>query len=350
MYLYAQGIAMTGNSLIFENNSSLQTYYNSGNNPINNQVTFNGVAHLVLGNHNETFSGTVSGVGGFVLNYYDSQAIFSSSNTYSGPTVIGDTNDSPEVALSGNGSISHSSPIFFGGNNPTAPRIDVSGRSDQTLTLASGQMLEGVGGINGSLVVSSGATISPGGTNTTIGITTGANPVGALAASDNITLNGTTIMKLNGTTNDVVEAAANITYGGTLNLANISGSPLAAGNSFQIYNAANYLGTFASINPATPGAGLAWNTNQLSSSGVISVVSATGGPVIGSTHLSNGNFIFRGTGGSANGTYYVLTSTNILAPLPAWTPIATNMYDNSGDFSVTNPLSAGRQRFYIIKQ
>ena len=349
MYLYAQGIAMTGNSLIFDNGAALQTYYNGGNNPINNQVTLNGVAHFVLGNHSESFSNVVSGAGGFVLDYYDHDVVFSSANTYTGPTVIGSSGNTPEVSLAGNGSISDSSLIFFGGNDPTVGHIDVSGRFDQTLTLASGQTLEGVGGINGSLVVSSGAIISPGGTNTTIGITTGANPVGALAASGSITLNGATIIKLNGTTNDIVETTANLTYGGTLNLANINSSPLAAGNSFQIFSAATYSGTFASINPATPGAGLAWNTSQLSS-GIISVVSSSAGPVIGSTSASGGNFIFSGTGGPDNGTYYVLTSTNLLTPLSSWTPITTNSFNSSGGFSVTNSLSAGPHRYFIIKQ
>ncbi|HEY1787724.1 MAG TPA: hypothetical protein VGJ73_06185, partial [Verrucomicrobiae bacterium] len=223
-------------------------------------------------------------------------------------------------------------------------------RPDQTLTLASGQTLAGIGGINGSLVVSNGATLTPAGTNTTIGITTGSNPVGAIAASTSITLNGTTVIKLDGTSNDVIEAAANIMYGGTLNLANISGAPLTAGNSFQIFNAATYSGSFSSITPATPGSGLTWNTSQLSS-GIISVVGGPNGPVVGSAKVAGGNFIFSGSGGVTNGTYYVLTSTNLLTPLPGWTPIATNMYDGSGNFSVTNPLSASNhQRFYIIKQ
>ena len=53
--------------------------------------------------------------------------------------------------------------------------MDVTGRADQTLTLASGQTLGGNGGVNGNLVVGSGATLAPGGTNTTIGITVGAS-------------------------------------------------------------------------------------------------------------------------------------------------------------------------------
>jgi len=45
--------------------------------------------------------------------------------------------------------------------------------------------------------------------------------------------------------NDVIQAAANIHYGGTLNLVNISSSPLVAGNSFQVFSAASYTGSFA---------------------------------------------------------------------------------------------------------
>ncbi len=346
MYLYSSGIAMTGNNLIFEDGSILQTYYNGGNNPINNQVTFNGVAHWVLGDHTMSFSNVLSGVGGFVLDYYNNDVVFSSSNTYSGPTIIGSGGNSPQVALSGKGSITHSSLIFFGGADPTVSHVDASGRSDQTLALANGQTLAGAGGITGNLVVGAGAVLSPGGTNTTIGITTGSNPTGGIAASGNVTLGGTTVIKLNGTTNDVVLAGGSITYGGTLNLANISGTALAGGNSFKIFNAATYLGSFSGITPATPGTGLTWNTSQLSS-GVISV-SGGAGVVISSTVLSGTNLIFSGSGGTANSPYNVLTTTNLQNSV--WIPIATNAFDSNGNFSVTNPIVHGvPQEFYMIK-
>ncbi len=346
MYLYSSGIAMTGNNLIFEDGSILQTYYNGGNNPINNQVTFNGVAHWVLGDHTMSFSNVLSGVGGFVLDYYNNDVVFSSSNTYSGPTIIGSGGNSPQVALSGKGSITHSSLIFFGGADPTVSHIDASGRADQTLALANGQTLEGAGGITGNLVVGSGAVLSPGGTNTTIGITTGSNPTGGIAASGNVTLGGTTVIKLNGTTNDVVLAGGSITYGGALNLANISGTALAGGNSFKIFNAATYLGSFSGITPATPGTGLTWNTSQLSS-GVISV-SGGAGVVISSTTVSGTNLVFSGSGGTANSPYNVLTTTNLQSNV--WIPIATNAFDSSGNFSVTNPIAHGvPQEFYLIK-
>ena len=85
----------------------------------------------------------------FRVDIYNHAMIFSAANIYSGPTIIG---DGPQVWLAGNGSISHSSLIFFGGSNPSSVHMDVTGRSDQTLTLASGQTLAGIGAINGKLV------------------------------------------------------------------------------------------------------------------------------------------------------------------------------------------------------
>ncbi len=73
-------------------------------------------------------------------------------------------------------------------------------------------------------------------------------------------------------------------------------------------------------------------------------------PVIASTRTSGGNLIFSGSGGTADGTYCVLTSTNLTTPIANWTPIATNLYDASGNFSVTNVLQYNNSaRFYIIK-
>ena len=346
MYLYGAGIAMTGNNLILEDRATIQTYYNSGDNPISNQVTLNGVAHLVLGNHTESFNNIMSGAGGFVLDYYDHSVVLSASNTYSGPTIIGSSGNTPQVALSGNGSITHSSLIFFGGSDPTVGHIDASGRSDQTLTLASGQTLGGVGGITGNFVLDPGAVLLPGGTNTTIGITTGSNPTGEIAASGNVTLEGTTVIKLDGATNDVVAAGGTITYGGTLNLANISGTALAGGNSFKIFNAAVYTGTFSGITPTTPGAGLSWNTSQLSS-GVISV-SGSSGAVITSTSLSGTNLVFSGSGGTASAPYYVLSTTNLLTG--PWITNTTGNFLSNGNFSVTNAIKYDNPNlFYMIK-
>ena len=61
--------------------------------------------------------------------------------------------------------------------------------------------------------------------------------------------------------------------------------------------------------------------------------------------------IVSGTDGSTSGTYYVITATNLLALRTNWVVLSTNNYDNTGNISVTNPISAGKpQQFYQMKQ
>src|SRR6185312_4504593 len=62
-----------------------------------------------------------------------------------------------------------------------------------------------------------------------------------------------------------------LTYGGALSVLNI-GSPLQAGDKFQLFNAPDYSGTFALTNLPTLSSGLAWS-NSLAIDGSISVVS-----------------------------------------------------------------------------
>ena len=350
LYQLLAGFTNFSGNITLESGSQFTGLYGSGNQTLNGNVVLNGVSHFVLGDANFVFANAISGPGGFVWDAYNHEMILQAANTYTGPTVIG--GGQQVLALSGSGSISQSSLIFFGGaqNNAVNTSIDVTGRPDQTLTLASGQTLAGIGSINGSLVVSPGATISPAGTNTEIGIAAGANATGTLAAGNNVTLAGTTIIKLDGSgANDMVQAGADIIYGGTLNLANISGAPLTAGNTFQIFSAANYSGSFSGITPATPGAGLAWNTTQLSS-GIISVVAGTSSPIVNTTKVSGGNLIFSGTGGTANASYSVLTTTNLAAPLSNWPVLSTGNFDGSGAFSVTNAIGSGSgQSFFTIR-
>jgi len=322
-------------NVTLENGASWNYFYGSGGQTMNGTYTLNGITHLQTADSTITFTNVISGTGGFVWDGVNNETVFTASNTYNGPTVIG---DGLTLVLSGNGSISDSSIIFFGGSNPANVSLDVSGRPDKTLTLAGGQTLAGVGTINGSLTVEAGATISPAGTNTTIGITTGTNATGTISAANAIVLNGTTTLKLNGAdVNDEVQAGAGMTYGGTLNLVNISGAPYAIGDSFQIFSAASYSGSFANLTPATPGPGLAWDTSQLNI-GELNVVAAPSQPVVNNVMVSNGNLVFSGTNGTVNGSYVVLVSTDLAVPIAGWLPLATNAFDANGTFSVTNAI------------
>ena len=177
--------------------------------------------------------------------------------------------------------------------------------------------------------------------------------IGLVSASGNVTLNGNTIIKLNGSgTNDTVQAGGAIQFGGTLTLANVSGTPLAAGNSFHIFSATSYSGSFTSgIVPTTPGPGLVWDTTQLSA-GTINVVTGTAPsqPVLGGATVSGTNFIFSGSNAPTSGNYVVFTATNIATPLANWTPVATNAFDINGNFHVTNPITPGSSKgFFLLK-
>jgi autotransporter-associated beta strand protein len=335
-----------------DDNSSLNFYNgNGGNNTgvtVGGPVRLNGMVHMSIGDSPVAFTNVISGSGGFVWDTYNNTVSFTANNTYAGPSIIG---DGRTLALPGNGAISQSSLIFFGGSDSTSVRLDVSGRQDQAFTLAGGQTLAGIGRINGSLTVAAGASLSPAGTNTTLGITTGANSIGAISATGDITLAGTTTIKLNGpgVADSVQSSGVGITYGGTLNLVNINATPLAAGDSFQIFTANSYSGSFASITPATPGSSLAWDTTQLGS-GLLNVIAAPPQPVVTSVILSSGSLVFSGTNGPANRNYVVLTSINVSVPLAAWTPLVTNSFDASGVFHVTNAINAAiPHQFYLLK-
>lgn len=346
--LWTAPAAYNGTTITLEENAQWRSWGSSSSDqPINSAVVLNGVAHMVIGDHNMVYTNQVSGPGGFVLDAWNHALVLSASNTYTGPTVIG---DGPRVALTGEGSISRSALIFFGGNNFSSVHVDVTGRPDQTLALANGQTLGGIGVVGGNLTVAAGATVAPAGTNTTIGLTVGQNATGILGATGDVTLNGTTVLKLNGNgVSDGVVAAGTLSLGGVLNLQNIAAAPLAVGDSFQVFTAASISGTFTGITPTTPGPGLAWNTSQLSS-GIIGVVAGAPQPVINSVTVANGKLIFSGTNGTAGNDYYVVTSTNVAAPLSSWTPVATNAFQTGGAFSVTNSINpATPQRFYLIR-
>ncbi|MDR3458888.1 MAG: autotransporter-associated beta strand repeat-containing protein [Verrucomicrobiae bacterium] len=285
-------------------------------------------------------SGVISGPGNLILNG-TLPLQMSSTNTYTGSTLI----NSGKLNLinnpaGGDGAIFSSSKIVIG----ASAGLDVSLRSDPTLNLAGGQTLQGNGYVNGALVVGAGATLSAG---------TNSSATGALTCSNNVTLLGNALMKLNpaGSASDVINVVngSSLTLGGTLTVTNISGSSFAIGNSFHLFNAATYSGTFTSITPATPGAGLAWDTNNLTS-GVLAVVSGVvPQPGITSISFSGSNLVINGTNSLAGEQYNVLTTTNLMLPLANWTVLPTNTF-SAGTFSITNTVSPGApQGYYLIR-
>ena len=253
----------------------------------------------------------------------------SGTNTYTGTTTI----NAGRVALGSAGSIASSRSIAVAGG----ALFDVSAVSGG-FTLGAAQTLSGSGTVNG--VITNRGTIAPGASGTT----------GTLALSNSPVFNGALLIKVNrnnGTPlNDQIRLPASaMTYAGTLTVSNL-GAPLIAGDSFAIFSAASYHGSFATLNLPALGAGLAWNTNALTN-GVLSVVTTVGPQFASLAQGADGNFQFSGTG-AAGATYELDAATNLSLPI-FWFFVTNAVADPNGNFQFWD-LSATNfpQKFYRI--
>jgi autotransporter-associated beta strand protein len=296
-------------------------------------LTLSGSGTYAYGDGSTNNSGIITGPISLMITGSGTQTL-GDSNTYTGNTTV----NAGTLALSGTGSINQT-PVITVAAGAT---LDASGRTDGTLTLSGGQTLNGFGTVTGMLTVTGSSTVAPG----------SAAGVGLLTVTSNTTLGGTTVMKLdkiNGT-NDVLSVGGTLTYGGMLNVTSLSGT-LAAGDSFKLFNASAYAESFSTTNLPVLGDGLAWDTSALTN-GILNVVSVIKpAPYITSFSLSGTNLILTGTNGLADGTYTLLTSTNLTLALTNWTAIATNTFDNNGQFNLTNGINPDApQQFYILSQ
>jgi alpha-glucosidase len=128
------------------------------------------------------------------------------------------------------------------------------------ITVSNG-MLGGNGLLNGSVAIQTNGTLSPGA------------GIGILTISNTLTLAGTTVIELDkvGLTNDSIRGLSSVTYGGTLVL-NILAGNYAVGDSFKLFDASSYAGSFASFVPALPGPGRAWDTSTLTNDGTLRII------------------------------------------------------------------------------
>ncbi|HLX96312.1 MAG TPA: hypothetical protein VKU37_11270, partial [Verrucomicrobiae bacterium] len=210
------------------------------------------------------------------------------------------------------------------------------------LVVSNNGVLTGLGTVAGNISINGGGTIAPGTGN-----------IGTIVATGSLTLNtgSTAFMKLNalGGTADSITGVSNLVFGGTLQLSNLAGT-FSAGNSFKLFDATNYNGAFGGLSPSSPAAGLRWNTNELGVDGVLRVFSSTPQPPsFASVTVANGNLVVSGVGGNPYDPCYLLTSTNLSAPVSGWTCVATNTFDLSGAVSFTNPITAGQAQYYRLQ-
>src|ERR1043166_6856683 len=149
-------------------------------------------------------------------------------------------------------------------------------------TLVTGGVLAGNGVITGPLNIGVSGTLSPGA------------PLGTLTVNNTVTLGGTTVAQISKTgatlTNGLL-VASTLNCGGLLVVTNIGPAPLAAGDTFNLFDATTFAGTFSPFQlPTLPG--LAWDTSKVAIDGTISLVAMpqfTGSSVSGSTLTLSGS-------------------------------------------------------------
>ncbi len=143
----------------------------------------------------------------------------------------------------------------------TGGTLSVTGSLASGTVTVSGGALAGTGTI-GATTVSSGGTLSP-----------GVGGIGTLSFNSKaLSLGGATVMEINKAagTSDKAQGLAGLTYGGTLTINNLGGT-LAAGDTFTLFGATSYTGSFVTLNLPPLATGLAWDTSKLATNGSVTV-------------------------------------------------------------------------------
>jgi autotransporter-associated beta strand protein len=229
---------------------------------------FNGGVLAAIGNSVNFMTGLTA------ANVQAGGAIIDSANytiTIAQPLLAGTT--SGGLVKLGTGSL-----ILSGANTFTGATIVsngtlfVNGALPGTVAVRSGAAVAGTGTIAGAVTVQAGGILSAGASIGTL--TLGATP----------TLGGTVLAEVdrnNGTplADRIVVTGNPLVYGGTLAITN-TGAPLQVGDTFTLFNATGYSGTFTLVSQ-TPGQEVVWNTSSLAQNGTITVSSVSSKPVTG---------------------------------------------------------------------
>jgi autotransporter-associated beta strand protein len=264
----------TGGSINFDGGGLQWADGNTDDISVRTSTIRSGGATLDVGGNDVTFANTVGNNGAGALTKTGSGTLtLNGNNNYSGNTLI----SQGVLALGAAGALP-TSPRIILSNNAT---LDVSARSDGTLTLGSGRWILGNGTVRGSVLAASGATIAPGFSIGTLVITNALN----------FQSNTTNLMELDATThtNDLIAGLNSVTYGGRLIVTNRNGT-LAAGASFKLFSSVSYGGAFTSLTLPTLAGNLYW-TNKLAVDGTIAVVSAVNTAPTNITVAVNGNIL-----------------------------------------------------------
>jgi autotransporter-associated beta strand protein len=236
----------------------------------------------------------------------------------------------------------------------------VATTSNTALNIQGGTVICGIDncvGLNAAVPVSGGAKLVLNGFNQTFaslnaapGSTVSFGGTNVLTVASAPTLAGALQMTISKGTapasSKLVVTSGTLTLGGTLTVVNVGPGVLAAGDTFNLFSAGVYSGSFASISLPKLASNLNWITSQLAKSGKLSVA---GAPVLEGAPVRDTNgfsFLFSGQAGQP---YTVLSATNVALPMPSWLVNATGVFVASGLAGFTNANPALRAEFYRVR-
>jgi autotransporter-associated beta strand protein len=233
-------------------------------------INLNGVAYLSTSTNRTVKFGALNGIATSSLNVANWEIGAKNTNSVFDGVI---TNNMLTKVGTGSLTLTNANP-YTGVTNVNAGKLIVnnttgSGAGTGALTVNSGGTLSGIGILSNTVSVASGGTLAPG------------NPLGTLTVNKAVTLQAGSSYECDvyadNNTSGVLATGANLlTLNGTLRVVNQSGTNFTAGNSFKIFNATNVTGNFVGISPATPGAGLSWDTSLLKSNGLLKVSGSLG--------------------------------------------------------------------------
>lgn len=219
-----------------------------------------------------------------------------------------------------------------------------SGTTSGALNITNGSVLAAItagGGTSTVNLVGGTLTVPVGGS-----IGTSAAPVTALTLSG-----GTLYLNVNGSAPAAIINASSVTASSTTitidSVANISGA--------TTVHLISYTGANPYAGLSLGGVPYGYSATLVNNSGSVDLTmmaaSLPPSPKIGSISISGGQLILSGSHNSdvTDGSYSILTSTNVAAPLTNWTLLNRGYFDASGNFSSTNPLGTNGQQFYILR-